>query len=176
MTVVLVVCTGNAVRSVMAGLMLDQLAQEAGVVLGVRTGGTHAVPGQPASRRTRDALAVVLTPDRAALVNRHRSRPIEEEDVAAADLVVAMEADHVRFIRTRFPHAAPRTATIRVLCRDLPPGPPGTLPCRLAALDLARRELDPEEDVIDPAGCDLDAYVACASELRALTAHLMVCL
>lgn len=167
------VCTGNAARSVMAGVMLQQLAEEAGTVLDVRTGGTHAVPGQPASRRTRDALAMVLTPERAAGVNRHRSRPVEAEDVAAADLLVAMEADHVRYVRTHFACAAARTATIRRLCRDLPPGASGTLPARLEALDLAQGEPDPADDVIDPAGCELEAYVACAQDLQALTSRLL---
>lgn len=173
MTDVLVVCTGNAARSVMAGIMLERLAQERGAVLSVRTAGTHALPGQPPSRRTRDALAAVLTSEGANAVNRHRSRPLAAEDLAVSDLVVAMEADHVRYIRTHFERATPRTATIRRLCRDLPPGPPGSLPVRLAALDLAGDEPDPSEDVTDPAGCDLEAYVACARELRALTAELM---
>jgi protein-tyrosine-phosphatase len=81
-----------------------------------------------------------------------------------AELVVVMEADHVRYVRRLFPDAAARTATIRRLCEDLPPSPP-LLGDRLAALKLADAELSDGDDVIDPAGQDEAAYVACVNEL-----------
>ena len=124
MTELLVLCTGNAARSVMAGFMLDHLKVGRPVAdLHVVTAGTHSIDGQPMSTRTRAALRSIPELSDAAL-GGHRSRQVYEGDLDRAELVVVMEADHVRFVRRQFPRAAGRTATIRRLCRDLPPGPP----------------------------------------------------
>ncbi|MDA8355847.1 MAG: low molecular weight phosphatase family protein [Actinomycetota bacterium] len=169
-TTVLVLCTGNAARSVMAGIMLQGLADEAGAGIRVATGGTHAVDNQPVSARTRMALLSVDAPS-ADAVSRHRSHQVQELDFEKADLVVAMEADHVRYVRRRYPRAAARTATIRRLCRELPPGPPD-LGTRVAALGLADADLGDDEDVADPAGGDDARYETCARELLVLCQEL----
>lgn len=156
-------CTGNAARSVMAGFMLGHLGEALGVPLRVATAGTHAVEGQPMSVRTRAALDAVPVIGELP-VGGHRSRQLDQAGLDRADLVVAMEADHVRYVRRRHPGASGRTATIRRLCRDLPPAPPA-LAHRIAGLDLARAALGPDEDVADPAGGDEAAYAACAAEL-----------
>ena len=136
MTELLVLCTGNAARSVMAGFMLETLeAARGGTDLHIVTGGTHTVDGQPMGLRTRSALKAL--PELADVdFRRHRSRQVGMADLVRADLVVVMEADHVRFVRRHYPEAADRTATIRRLCEDLPPGPP-SLAERVAALALA---------------------------------------
>jgi protein-tyrosine phosphatase len=166
-----VVCTGNAARSVMAGFMLEYLSEVTGAGLRVATAGTHVVDGQPVSHRTRSAIAAI---DELADVPaaRHRSRQLDPSELDRADVVVAMEADHVRYVRRRHPSAAPRTATLRRLCRDLPPGP-APLRDRVAALDLAAVTLTDDEDVDDPAGHDDDVYVACAHQLWALCQQLV---
>ena len=158
---ILTLCTGNAARSVMAGVMLERSSAASG--LEVVTAGTHVVEGQPMSRRTRDALAVVGFTD-----VRHRSHQVTGADVAAATLVMAMATDHVAYIRRTFPQVAERTATIKRLSRDLPSsGEP--LAERLAALELATVELSDDEDVTDPAGGEDEVYIACAKELLELT-------
>jgi protein-tyrosine-phosphatase len=167
----LVVCTGNAARSVMAGYMLDHLAGRSGAPLRVATAGTHAVEGQVMSLRTRAALASF--PELAdARVGAHRSRQLVAADVERAALVVVMEADHVRFVRRHHPAAAGRTATLRRLAGELAPGP-SPLAERVAALRLAEVALDPAEDVADPAGHEEDVYLACARELFDLCATLV---
>ncbi|MHB8220629.1 MAG: arsenate reductase/protein-tyrosine-phosphatase family protein [Acidimicrobiales bacterium] len=168
----LVLCTGNAARSVMAGFMLGYLAEANGVGIDVSTAGTHVVDGQPMSARTRTALSSVGALE-GIDTSRHRSRQVRESDLERTDLVIAMEADHVRYVRRRHPDAAARTATIRRLCRDLPAGPAG-LPARVAALDLGGVVLTDSEDVADPAGGDEAAYVACAHELFSLCQELIV--
>jgi protein-tyrosine-phosphatase len=145
----------------MAGFMLEHLNGDAGVH--IVTAGTHTIDGQPMGMRTRTALARIPELADAPFI-RHRSRQVYEADLTRADLVVVMEADHVRFVRRTFPEAADRTATIRRLCEDLPPAPP-PLGQRVAALNLAQASLSDDDDVTDPAGFDADVYAACVDEL-----------
>lgn len=173
MTDLLVLCTGNASRSVMAGFMLEHLKGERDVEqeLQIVTAGTHTIDGQPMGMRTRTALQTIPELADVSFI-RHRSRQVYEADVVRADLIVVMEADHVRFVRRTFPAAADRTATIKRLCLDLPPPPPA-LGARLAALKLGEAELDDADDVIDPAGHDAEVYAATAAELWRLCQTLI---
>ena len=174
MTELLVLCTGNAARSVMAGFMLDALWNGRPDPLHVVTAGTHVIDGQPMGMRTRTALARI--PELAdADFHRHRSRQVHGVDLVHAELVVVMEADHVRFVRRRFPDAAAKTATIRRLCHDLHAAPPA-LGERVAALGLGEVEVTDTEDVLDPAGHEGDVYAACADELWALCRQLVTLL
>ncbi|HEX4244987.1 MAG TPA: hypothetical protein VHY77_05425, partial [Acidimicrobiales bacterium] len=158
---VLTLCTGNAARSVMAGILW------AGLPIRVLTAGTFVVEGQPMSWRTRDALASVGIDTYPA----HRSHQLTEADVESADLIVAMAGEHVAYVRRRHPEVAGRTATIKRLVRDLPPGPEPLVE-RVAALTLADVDIEPWEDVEDPAGGEVDVYVSCAKELAQLCGEL----
>jgi protein-tyrosine phosphatase len=144
----------------MAGAML----RAAGV--DVVTAGTHVVDGQPMSRRTRDALASL-----GFRSDHHRSRQVTGELVRSAGLVLAMAGEHVAYARRQFPEAASKTASIKRLGRDLPPGP-RPLSERLAALALADLPVEPWEDVEDPAGGEDQVYLACVKELADLCADL----
>jgi len=170
-TNLLLLCTGNAARSVMAGYMVERRAQDLALEFGVRTAGTHVVEGQPMSMRTRAGLAAVRALGEVP-AGSHRSHQLTAADLEWADLVVAMEADHVRFVRRHHPDAARRTATLRRLCRELPPGP-DALEGRVADLGLAVAVLEDWEDVIDPAGGEVEDYVACAEELWSLCGELV---
>lgn len=171
----LVLCTGNAARSVMAGFMLERLTAEGRAPeLSIVTAGTHTINGQPMGMRTRTALASIEGFAEADFT-RHRSRQVLEADFVQAELVIVMEADHVRFVRRQFADAAAHTATIRRLCRDLVPGPPD-LETRIESLKLADVELTDDEDVLDPAGFEGDVYAACATELWSLCQELVTLL
>jgi protein-tyrosine phosphatase len=165
--VVLMLCTGNAARSVMAGVMLEALLEAGGPPVQVLTAGTHVVENQPMSRRTRDALAALGLD-----ASSHRSRQLTEADLETADLVIAMAAEHVHYVRRRHPAAAARTATLRWLVDHLPAGT-GSLASRLAPLGLA--DLDPADqgDIDDPAGGDDATYTACATQVSNLMAALV---
>jgi protein-tyrosine-phosphatase len=145
----------------MAGILLADLPVR------VITAGTFVVEGQPMSRRTRDALASVGVESFPA----HRSHQLTGADVEAADLIIAMAGEHVAYVRRRYPEAAGSTATIHRLARDLSDGP-DSLVERVAALGLATTEIEPWEDVEDPAGGEDEVYVSCAKELAQLTAEL----
>jgi protein-tyrosine-phosphatase len=170
---IVTLCTGNAARSVMAGYILEHLADERGLHLTVATRGTHVIDGQPMSHRTRTALTS-LSEMAHAPVGHHRSRQLHREDADAADLIVGMEADHVRFVRRHHPDAADRTVTLRTLAAQLEPGtaPLEALPARVGRLGLAQVLLDDREDVVDPAGRTDEFYVACAHEIWALCQEL----
>jgi protein-tyrosine-phosphatase len=158
---VVFLCTGNAARSVMAGAALARSGAAR-----ITTAGTHVIEGQPMSWRTRSALEGV-----GLAADGHRSRQIRERDLDQADLVVGLAREHVEHVRRRHPSAAARTATLRRLCRDLP-GRSGTLPERLAALRLDEVELEPWEDVDDPAGGDVEDFHGCAADIVELVACL----
>ena len=160
---VVTLCTGNAARSVMAGAILREHVPG----LHVTTSGTHVIEGMPMSWRTRDAIASLGLP-----IPDHRSRQATERELDSADLVIALAREHVMWMRRVHPRAAPRTATLKRLARDLTDD---TTPLadRLAAMHLEGVELEPGEDVLDPAGGDLDVFLDCAREIADLL-HLVI--
>jgi protein-tyrosine-phosphatase len=151
-------CTGNAARSVMAGAVLREHVPG----LEVTTFGTHVIEGMPMSWRTRDAIEGLGIP-----VPDHRSRQATAHELDRADLVIALAREHVNWMRRNHPAAATRTATLKRLARDLEAGP-APLRDRLSSLHLDTVELEEWEDVLDPAGGDLEVFQACATEIADL--------
>jgi protein-tyrosine-phosphatase len=153
-------CTGNAARSVMAGTFFHALAPG----WSLTTAGTHVIEGQPMSWRTRHALA-----DLGYQAPNHRSHQFDAADADSA-LIVAFEPAHVAYVRRYHPEAAGRTGTLIRLVRELPAG--DGLARRLPRLGLDRGQLEPWEEVPDPAGGDLPEVEACAKVVLDLTTQL----
>jgi protein-tyrosine-phosphatase len=159
---VLFLCTGNAARSVMGGLGLRACRAD----LLIDTAGTLAIDGLPISWRTRVALDAV-----GLAWPKHRSKQAHRFHLDAADLVVAMAPEHVEWVRRNHPHANPRTATLKhlvgALTHDQRP-----LRARVASLGLSQHVLQADEEIIDPGGGEVDAFIACAHEVFELVTRL----
>ena len=128
----------------------------------VTTSGTHVIEGMPMSWRTRDAILSLGLP-----IPDHRSRQATVSELDSADLVIALAREHVAWMRRVHPKAAPRTATLKRLARDLPDDAT-PLVDRVAGMNLHEVQLEPGEDVMDPAGGDLDVFLDCAREIAGL--------
>ena len=159
---ILILCTGNATRSVIAGAVLKAHLPH----VEIATGGTMSIDGLPMSWRTKAGFeAVGVTPP------SHRSRQVLAEDLDRATLIVGLAPEHVAWVRRTRPSAAPRTATLKRLVLDLA-ADDRPLADRIAELDLAAIELQPWEEVVDPGGGEVEAFIACAEEVVPLVGDL----
>lgn len=97
---VLVICHGNICRSPFAARLIAARAPH----LEVRGGGLAAAggdPAEPGALRAARAFGLDLAD--------HRSRPLDADALAWADLVLGMEGHHVAAVRARRPEAGART-------------------------------------------------------------------
>lgn len=159
-------CTGNAARSVMGSAMLRvRLGPEP--IVSVSSGGTHVLPNQVMSVRTRTAL------ERHGIRDpHHRSRQLTVADIARASVIVAMEPDHLKWIRKMHPEAAPITGSLKRVVRDLGDAGSGSLDDRVSELGLHTVEFEAWEEVIDPGGGEQPAFDAAADEIAELVDQL----
>lgn len=166
---VLFVCTANICRSPLAEALLAHRLDDARVR--IASAGTRARPDIPmSSSSARLAIADGVDPAAAA---GHRSQRLDADLIARADLVVAMDRSHRRFVVEEDPRATRRTFTARELLRlesagETVEGPEGVEPqLRLAAIlvelvsrrPLVRDAEPADDDIADPYGLDEADYL-----------------
>ncbi len=101
---ILIVCTANICRSPVAEVLLkERLA-----ILGtegwqVSSAGTWASTGQPAAR-----YSIELMKEQGIDISLHRSRPVDNDLLGEADLVLTMETGHAEALKAEFPWHAGR--------------------------------------------------------------------
>ncbi len=101
---VLIVCTGNTCRSPMAeGALRSLLPPEILAQVRVRSAGTNAIPGVPATQ-----LAVSTTGSRGIDLRAHQSSSLTAELIRESELILGMEPGHVARARELAPDAADR--------------------------------------------------------------------
>lgn len=159
------ICTGNLCRSPMAEAMLRHALEQRGCTgVTVSSAGTWAYDGSPA---TPDALETVRKSG--IDLSGHRSRPIEMDELHAADIIVAMTSVHVREIAGLAPEVIDRIVLMKEL-REITPLPVPTDARLEEKVDALLRGKRPPRrrslDVDDPMGLPASAYERCARELQ----------
>lgn len=163
MSSVLVICTGNAARSVMVGAILNDRRPDLNVV----TAGTLTMDGQPISWRTREALKRI---DLNA--PNHRSKQMQRHHGDDAHLIIALAPEHVEWVRRNLPDAAHKTVTLKRLVKHLSSDGTIPLPERVSDLGAGRVDLEPWEEVVDPGGGEVEDFINCAIEVVQLCDEL----
>jgi protein-tyrosine phosphatase len=176
MTAVLLLCTANMCRSVMAQAMLTTRLTMRSAPVTVASAGL--LPGgQPPPPEVVSVMATIGLD-----VAGHRSRQVTGADLGAADLIVGMAREHVRYAAVQSPGCWPRAFTLGELLRrgeqagPRAPGEPFGAWLARAAGDRRRRDLlgGPHvDDVPDPYGGPYPAYRAAAVLLDQLTRDLV---
>ena len=176
MTAILLLCSANVCRSVMAQALLSARLAGRPEPVSVTSAGLLAGGRQPPL----EAVAVMAA--RGIDIAGHFSRRVTAADLAAADLVLGMAREHARHASVLLPECWPRTFTLGELLRRgrragarTPGEPLGDWLAR-AGRDRSRHDLlgsGPGDDVLDPYGGPLAGYQATASLLDRLTSDLV---
>ena len=134
---ILLVCSGNILRSPLAEGYLRKVLDEIGVQdISLSSAGTLGIEGSPA-----DAGAVKLALERGFDIQKHRSRGVTPRLLSRADLILVMEREHLEAIEEMDASTAARARMIREFETDEPRG------------DV--------EDLADPIGAGRKALVEC---------------
>lgn len=94
---ILFVCTANVCRSPMAAAIFNALAEDRGLSHRAESAGVAALTDQPLDRYASAALEEIGIP-----TESHHARQVSREMIEEADLVLAMNPQHVRRLRRAF--------------------------------------------------------------------------
>ena len=160
----MMVCTGNICRSPMAEVMLRAEVEARGCRdIEVASAGTWAGFGNPAQPEARDVMRA-----HGIDLEDHRSRPVDPEELAEADLVIAMTSVHARELR----QLSEEVGTKMLLMKEFTEMEVGECPSsavddRLKTLLAGKRpEARRALDLDDPMGLPVFAYERAAKEIE----------
>lgn len=106
---ILLVCTGNSCRSVMAEGLLKKYLNESGREdIEVSSAGTGAIDGLPPTSEAIEAMR-----QEGVDISSFKSRSLTEEMIMNADLVLVMAAHHMDDVIRRVPEAAKKTHILK---------------------------------------------------------------
>lgn len=131
---VLLVCTGNSCRSVMAAGLLKKLLKAKGNY-NIITAGTAAIEGMPPTSEAIQAMS-----EQNIDVSGHKSSPLTDEMIRQADLILVMEKRHKENILGRSLRAQSKVYLLSEFGR------------------IASEKRLVEPDIPDPIGKSLDFY------------------
>ena len=131
---VLLICTGNSCRSVMAGGLLRELLKDKGNyrVITAGTASFTAIPPTPE--------AIQLMSEQGINISGHRSSPLSNAVIDEADLILVMERRHKEIILARAPSAKDKVHLLSEFGRT----------------EKENKLVDP--DISDPIGKPLEFY------------------
>jgi tRNA threonylcarbamoyl adenosine modification protein (Sua5/YciO/YrdC/YwlC family) len=146
---VLFVCSGNSCRSPIAQALLENILKERrGRFPRGRQGRSYRVASAGTGVMTEgnvNELAAQVMAELDLDISAHRSRPLSMGMVAAADKIYTMTDRHRATILEMVPEARDRV-----------------------------EKLDPADDILDPAGSDIEAYRECRDRIATLVEKIAV--
>ena len=172
---ILVVCTGNLCRSPLGAALLRRRLEGDGVMAEVTSVGLGAPLGRSPDRKLQR-----VANDLGVDLSDHQSRPVSDEHLRRAGLILTMTGEHTAQLYRLDPTTEGRTATLRSAAWRAGLLPRDQLPfadwvARLAA-DVPRAERaqhDTAYDIADPIGGPLRQYRAMGDEVDRLVRALV---
>lgn len=162
----LVVCTANQCRSPMGEAFARDRAAHFGIPLLTASAGTRAVDGVPATDDAQETMRRLGFD-----LSAHRSRAVSGETTTAADLVVAMERDHVLDLVEVHDVPLPKTFTVLELAamvRASPrsPGEPVAAYLDRVGAERTTGDVMRAPGLADPVGRSLRRHRRVAEQIR----------